>query len=435
MKEIARLELGYYWPDGRRAFTVVDTEGNRHRGVLDDPGMVGDYLDYLDSLGLEPPIVTGVAREGPESAAAPSPAPASRSLAGAVASSQPAVSDGGHVGRETAAEPGEPQAPVIPVPKDRIGYLFATAARAPSVHNTQPWRFGVEECALELHADRSRVLHSSDPTGREMVISCGAALFGLRLAVRGLGHLPLVQLLPSAADQDLLARVRLGASVPMTAGERVLLAAVAHRHTHRGPFSTEPLPPGLLAGLQRDAAAEGATLVLLDRPGPCQQLAELVSAAERAQNGNSFLRAERRRWTRRPGSPARDGVPVRAYSAQPANLPGALAARDFDLGRGWGQLEAEGSSPAMTAVLTTTGDERADWLRSGQALHRLLVHAASRWVFASLHTQPLESQPLRAEIRARLGLPGAPQMLLQFGRAGTTAATPRRPVGEMLVES
>ncbi|HUK72977.1 MAG TPA: hypothetical protein VLW50_30190 [Streptosporangiaceae bacterium] len=427
MKEIARLELGYYWPDGRRAFTVVDTEGNRHRGVLDDPDLVGEYLDYLDSLGLEPPIVTGVGPGGPAPAATQAPHPSAAPPPG------PPIATAGDAG-EKVFKRGESVADVAPIPMDKIGYLFATAARAPSLHNTQPWRFGVEGSALEVHADRSRLLHNSDPTGREMLISCGAALFGLRLAVRGIGYLPLVQLLPSRADYDLLARVRLGASVPMTSGERHLLAAISHRHTHRGPFNGDPLPPGMLAGLQRDAAAEGATLVLLDRPGPYQQLAELVSAAERAQNENSLMRAERRRWTRRPGSPAGDGVPVRAYAAEPAHLPGALAPRDFDLGRHWGQLEAGGASPQITAILTTMGDERADWLRAGQALHRLLVHAASRWVFASLHTQPLESAPLRAEITERLHLPGAPQMLLQFGRAGTTQVTPRRPVEEMLIE-
>ena len=55
MKEIARLELGYYWPDGRRAYMAVDNEGQRYRGVLDEPDLVAEYLDYLDSLGLEPP--------------------------------------------------------------------------------------------------------------------------------------------------------------------------------------------------------------------------------------------------------------------------------------------------------------------------------------------------------------------------------------------
>ena len=88
--------------------------------------------------------------------------------------------------------------------------------------------------------------------------------------------------------------------------------------------------------------------------------------------------------------------------------------------------------PAATAVLITAADGGADWLRAGQALHRLLLHAASTWVFASLHTQALESPPIRGEIRARLALPGFPQMLLQLGRAATAAATARRPAEALL---
>ena len=76
-------------------------------------------------------------------------------------------------------------------------------------------------------------------------------------------------------------------------------------------------------------------------------------------------------------------------------------------------------------MLVTRGG-RADWLRAGQALHRLLAHAAASWVFASLYTQPLEAAEIRALIRARLALPGAPQLLLQLGLARTTRATARR---------
>ena len=79
--------------------------------------------------------------------------------------------------------------PAIPIPAGQADYLIATAARAPSVHNTQPWRFRVGEYTIELHADVCRKLRV-DPLGREMLISCGAALFGLRLAVRSLGYLP-----------------------------------------------------------------------------------------------------------------------------------------------------------------------------------------------------------------------------------------------------
>jgi hypothetical protein len=73
------------------------------------------------------------------------------------------------------------------------------------------------------------------------------------------------------------------------------------------------------------------------------------------------------------------------------------------------------------------------WRRIGQALHRLLLHAASEWVFATLHTQPLELPSLRAAIRTELRLPGVPQMLLQLGRAHIAALTGRRPPGDLLM--
>src|SRR5437762_6063553 len=134
----------------------------------------------------------------------------------------------------------------VPIPAGRADYLIATAARAPSVHNTQPWRFRVGQYVIELYADPGRKLRV-DPAGREMLISCGAALFGLRLAVRSLGYLPRVELLPDPAQLRLLARVRLGTAEPMTGRERQLLEALPHRHTHRGPFAPGPLPTGLVA--------------------------------------------------------------------------------------------------------------------------------------------------------------------------------------------
>ena len=319
----------------------------------------------------------------------------------------------------------------VPIPAGQTDYLIATAARAPSVHNTQPWRFRFGRYAIELYADPGRKLHV-DPVGREMLISCGAALFGLRLAVRSLGYLPMVDLLPDPAHLRLLARVRLGARTPMTAVEQAMLDAVPHRHTHRGPFAPDPLPGGLLVALQHDALAEGATLALIDPGIAYHKLAGIAAAASRRQNFDPVGRADVRRWSRGPGDHARDGIPAHAFPADTGHQPGRLPQRDFDLGRGLGLLPGGGSPPAATAVLLTRGDGRADWLHAGQALHRLLAHAASKWVFASLYTQPLEAAPIRALIRDRLALPGAPQMLLQLGMAYATHATARRPPAELI---
>ena len=251
----------------------------------------------------------------------------------------------------------------VPIPADQMDFLIATAARAPSVHNTQPWRFRVGEFAIELYADTRRKLRA-DPIGREMLISCGAALFGLRLAVRSLGYLPLVELLPDPAQLRLLARVRLGAAAPMTARERQMIEAVPHRHTHRGPFDPGPLPAGLFAGLQHDAVAEGATLAPVDPGLAYGQLADIVGAAGRRQHLDPAAQADTRRWSRAAADPARDGVPTHAFPASTGPQHGRLPQRDFDLGRGLGLLPAGGPPPAVTAVLLTPGDGRADWLRA-----------------------------------------------------------------------
>ena len=318
-----------------------------------------------------------------------------------------------------------------PLTTDQARYVISIAGRAPSVHNTQPWRFKVSPVAIELYADVSRKL-GVDPIGREMLISCGAALFGLRLAVRSLGYQPVVSLLPERGRLRLLARVRLGAEAPLTVLERKMLEAVPHRHTHRGPFQPGPVPAGLLVGLQHDAVAEGATLAVVATERAYQKLASIIADASRRQDLDPVARADAWQWSRDADSGARDGVPAQAFPASPGHEAGQLRQRDFDLGRGFGLLTAGGSCPEVTAVLLTRGDSRADWLRAGQALQRTLLHAASQWVFASLHTQPLEAAAIRTLIKARLALQGSPQMLLQLGVARTTQATARRPASDLI---
>jgi hypothetical protein len=317
-----------------------------------------------------------------------------------------------------------------PILARQVGYLAGVAGRAPSLHNTQPWRFTVSGDAIELDADASRQL-ILDPGGREMLISCGAALYGLRLAVCSLGYRPEVELLPGPGRRP-LARVRLGPEAPMTADERKMLTAIPHRHTHRGPFEAGPLPAGLLARLQDDARAEGATLTEIDPGLPREWLNALVAASGRRQDRDPRSRAETWRWSRDVASPDRDGVPAHAFPTVPGREPGQLPQRDFDLGRGVGMLSAGGPAPPITAVLSTSGDGEVDWLHVGQALHKLLLRAASQWVFASLNTQPLEDPATRALISGRLAVPGAPQMLLAFGVSRIAHPTARRRAADLI---
>jgi hypothetical protein len=341
-----------------------------------------------------------------------------------------AVSDQG--GMLVATPTGDPPQSLTP---DEAASVTSVAARAPSVHNTQPWKFRPHRGTIELLGDPDRMLRTVDPHGRELMISCGAALFGLRLGLRSLGRLPAVELQPDIAEPWLMARVSSRGHAARTNAESDLIAAVPHR----GPFAPGEVPARLLSAMVTDAAAEGCELQIIDDPRVIARLDRLVRGAAALQSSGAETAAELGRWVRPLGSVARDGVPARARLADKANWEDGtesataqrrLAPRDFGLP---GTEEWGGGPPSATAVLLTAGDTPADWLRAGQALDRTLLRAAARWVFARLQSQPLESPRHRQAVRALLGGSGYPQMLMQLGRANIAAATPRRPHSAMLV--
>jgi nitroreductase len=338
----------------------------------------------------------------------------------------------GAIARDPVRAPGREAEPALT--HDQIAFLVATAARAPSIHNTQPWKFSVRGDVIGLLADPSRKLHYVDPAGRQLMISCGGALFGLRLGLRKLGYLPAVELLPDPAHPWLVAQVEPYGRAPMNKAEAELLAALPHRHTHRGPFGPGEIPPRLLTEMRLDAGAEGGELVLVEDPARVCELAGLVSAAAEEQRARPEIAAELARWVQPLDSQARDGVPASARlapmnDARDEDERPRLPQRDFGLP---GTERGGGVPPAGAAVLVTAGDDAADWLWAGQALNRLLLRAATRWVFASLQSQPLEMPRYRWQVAKKLSLSGYPQMLLQFGRANTALATARRPKAELM---
>lgn len=317
--------------------------------------------------------------------------------------------------------------------ESQVRWVIAQATRAPSVHNTQPWRFRWDGHAFDVIADLRRGLVTSDPEGRELVISCGAALLNLRLALRHLGRLGTVEALPDRQDPHVLARVEVADGVRISDAERRWFEALSRRHTHRGTFAERRISPGLAVRLQEAAETQGAVLLYVNDPGPRQRILHLARAAERLRSADDKAREETAEWTPPPGTARRDGVPARAYSSgPPAAGPDDLAGRDFDLGRDIGGVERANQPPAAIAVLVTDEDLAADWLQAGQALQSVLLAAAAEWSFAAVHSRVTEVPNLRAELRRELATAAHPQLMLRFGYAGTAPTTPRRSPDEVL---
>jgi hypothetical protein len=331
---------------------------------------------------------------------------------------------------------GQPSGPAPLTAGEVARYVVAAAVWAPSVHNTQPWRFTADGQQISLRADTGRQLMVADPDGRELMISCGAALFTARLALRSLGYIPQTSVLPDPGQPLLVARVSWDRQAACTEAEQALFGQVRQRRTHRGGFDLEPLAPGLLAVLREGAARYGAMLRIVADDGRRAALAAAIQAAERAQRADSAYVREMARWVSPPGSARTDGVPPTSYPARAEHTDPDFAGRDFAHGRGWG-LPPFSTAPwprsaGVAALLATACDRPADWVNAGQALQRILLTASTCGAAAALHTQPLELGWLRESIRTRLSDGAYPQLVLRFGKVIQAAASVRRPPGDVL---
>ncbi|MEU8180972.1 nitroreductase [Micromonospora sp. NPDC049047] len=315
-----------------------------------------------------------------------------------------------------------------------IGYTEAqlrvaavAAVRAPSLHNTQPWRLRLRDGGIEVLADRSRRLPATDPSGWGVRVACGAALFNLRIALAVAGTPARVRLRPDPAEPDLLARLVPDLPRRPTPAEQSLCAAIPRRFSNRLPFWPDPVPADVRWRLGEAAQAEQCWLELLIGVSAVSAFGEIARSAHRVLERDPAYRAETERWLRR--EPAPDGVP--AWAAGPQREPqDVLPARGFG-----GRDRAPGRDfepEPLVGVLGSAGNTAVDQVIAGQALQRLLLVATDAGLGVSMLSQPIEVSTAREQLRLSLGRFGTPQMVLRIGYGQPGRPTPRRDVDEVL---
>ncbi|MGW5055655.1 Acg family FMN-binding oxidoreductase [Actinokineospora sp. NPDC004072] len=314
---------------------------------------------------------------------------------------------------------------------DPLMSVIALANRAPSVHNTQPWRWLVGTRSLHLMADRARWLPATDPHGRDLVISCGAALHHLRVALAARGW-SAVDLPVGPEDDDHLAALGLRPCPPAGAD---LAAAIPLRRTDRRRYSARPVPDRAVAALVRAAARLGVAAIPLVGEEERLEVAVSLLAGAARQRVDTQVRRELVHWTGRArGVP--EGVAA-ANSPSGAVRHGGLPMRYFP-----GGLLTEppgdpgGPDAGMLLVLATAGDARAARLRAGEAASAVLLTATALGLATCVLSQNVEVDGVRARLRDRLlAGRGEPQLVIRVGCApGSTdplPATARRPVAEV----
>jgi hypothetical protein len=311
--------------------------------------------------------------------------------------------------------------------------LVRTACLAPSVNNSQPWSFRLpSDDRIELYADRTRQLHGTDPDGRDLMLSCGAALHHLVSGAEAFGLTTTVEHLPRPSEPDLLAIVHLGPGEITEEGPEVL-AALENRVTDRRGPGAWPVPHGRVHQLADDASLWGAEVVVLTDRGAALRAEQLIEAARQAQLADPVVAAEQEAWIDRAHD---EGVPGRAATPydhlEEHRPPSRFALHDRP------RTEDEPHEDLLV-VVCTVDDGPADWLHAGETMSALWLGATRAGLAMTPASQVVEVESTRRLLQHDV-LRGMlrPQVLMRVGWPAAVATgptvehTPRRALEDVI---
>jgi nitroreductase len=301
---------------------------------------------------------------------------------------------------------------------DQLTEATLAALRAPSILNTQPWRWRTRGHDVELRIDSGRRLAGVDPASRLQLISCGAALHHALTALAAAGFAGDVVRLPGGASPEVVARLRRG---PAIEPDRSNYDAMYIRRTDRRPFADAPPTSEDVDALRAAARRRGARLQVMD-DDQVQQFAGIVATAAAAERATPAYERDVAEWSGRPRTTG-DGVAVGDMTT-----PGGhrVPPRDFALGREPGLPAGPGTDRGTVyAVLVVEGEQDADWLAAGEALSDVWLTLTARGLAASPISEVVEVPQARAALRRLLGWTGHPAIAVRIGRPAGPEAPPR----------
>ena len=306
------------------------------------------------------------------------------------------------------------------------------ACRAPSVHNSQPWRWVAEGAGLHLFVDRRRWVHSADRSGREAIISCGAVLDHLRIAMVAAGWQAHIERFPNPNNRDHLASLEFSPLEFVTDAQRKRTEAILQRRTDRLPLD-RPTYWASFEPVLRSSVDESVAMldVLSDDVRP--QLVEASQLTEALRRDDASYHAELQWWT----SPfaLSEGVPPDALASD-SEQQRVDVARDFPSRSHLDRRVDVAVDWSKVLVLSTAEDTRTDVLRCGEALSTVLLECTMAGMATCTLTHLIELRDSRDIVRELIGGRGEPQVLIRVGIAppmeDLPAATPRRPLDDVL---
>ncbi|WP_448455449.1 Acg family FMN-binding oxidoreductase [Mycolicibacterium phlei] len=321
-----------------------------------------------------------------------------------------------------------------PTPVDTEVLLSAlrVACRAPSLHNSQPWHWVIDDRAVALFLDKSRVVYSTDHSGREALLSCGAVLDHFRVAMAAAGWTAHVDRYPNPNNRLHLATFTFTPLPFVTEGHRRRADAILDRRTDRLPFAAPTDWESVEHHLRRNNESDIVHFdVVADELRP--ELAQASKLTEYLRLYDSSYHEELSWWTAPYGST--EGIPRDL-------LPTAAERERVDIARDFPTTTSDrdrrhsyGRDQSKIAVLSTPDDDPLSVLRCGETLSAVLLDATMAGLATCTLTHMTELHASRDIVASLIDTSAVPQVLIRMGRAPAMEQTPttaRRPLAEVV---
>lgn len=310
------------------------------------------------------------------------------------------------------------------------------ATLAASSHNSQPWRFRLEDEKITILPDLSRRCPVVDPDDHHLFVSLGCAAENLVLAARALGHYGSTRFNPSVGDILDVPTVELEPAKPLASP---LFAAISERQCTRAEYDGKPIPGDELKLLEQTGHGEGVKLLLLTDKARIEQVLQYVTEGNKAQLDDPKFTEELQAWIRFSDEEAlekNDGLSTRA-TGNPvlSRWLGRLMFRFFVTAQGENDKYVRHiRSSAALAVFVAEENDKAHWFEAGRCYQRFALQATALGLRNAFVNQPVEVAALRTQFASYLGIGDRrPNLLVRLGYGPEMPRSLRRPVEEVLV--
>ncbi|MEA3294258.1 MAG: hypothetical protein U9P81_04675 [Euryarchaeota archaeon] len=314
--------------------------------------------------------------------------------------------------------------------------LVRYATMAPSGHNTQPWKFSLNEDCIRIFPDFTRSLPVVDPDNRELYISLGCALENLVIAAKYAGHDPEVEYFPAGEPDECLLVTLKHSNVT---GDNNLFHAIPKRHTNRREYNKQQIPAADLKKIESVPTENGVTSLVLTEPGAIEQIIDLVREGNRIQMNDDAFMDEITSWIRFNDSEEElhlDGLTSRAMGRSPApGWLGRMFMRIFLSAKSQSKTDEKNirSSPALMIIISDKNDKKS-WIDVGRSFERIALTLTTLNIENAHLNQPCEVPQLKTLLKQHLALGSAhPQLLLRLGYAEPLPRSPRRSHQHVLI--